>query len=81
MNKEEIPCRLYLEGDKVTVSQLDEFSIGDWGMTKDEYKILLNHNNEDAIVLQGGFLGYYNIKFKDGYTIDALSSYHMEEIN
>lgn len=73
------------DGKVVAVKRLEEFSAEDWNMSKTEYDLLLEHNNMLAIINSTACMAdkvfnhdYYDIEFRDGYTIVAISGYHLE---
>ena len=75
-------------GKTVTIVNLDDASQKDWDMNNVEWKKLQSYEGKKAKVKSIAVENdtgdeaddYYNVVFQDGYSIDALSGYHIKEL-
>ena len=54
-----------------------EMSPIDFALTKDAFKELIAHEGQKATVLCVEVNGFYDIKFDDGYVVNAIDVYHL----
>ena len=69
-------------GKKYRVVHLSEAGPLDWDMTDEEYETLLAHEGREVVVdCDSVDWEYFSVTFDDGYEIDALHKYHLEELD
>ncbi len=64
---------------KVKIVKLTDFTKEEWDLNEENYQKLIAHNNKIAVVCSVIFDGYCTVEFEDGFCIEALSTYHVEE--
>ena len=65
-------------GSYIVFIKSGDFGRDNWGMELDEYREMLGYENKVAEVISEGPIGYYTIRFKDNYMIEAVSEYHLK---
>jgi len=67
-------------GAKIIFIKPAEFQPCEWGLSLEEYDTMLSYRDKDAKIVSNDSEGYYTIKFEDGYTIHALSEFHIRRV-
>lgn len=75
--------KVFQKGQRVKIVNLNQFSAEEFGYTEKDFLDLLNiADSEDAFIVSEETDGYWNVRFEFiDCKINALSDYHIEEVN